>query len=83
MSEPHETEDTFKNMTHEDFVACLLEVMAKKTTEELLRTAGAWEVYSEEFNNEVLDLWLSRRKSAPCIRPEGADPCITEWSRRL
>lgn len=44
-------------MTQEEFNDCLERVVYRYSQEQLLYIPGVWEVLSEYFNNDVLDLW--------------------------
>lgn len=48
---------TYEAMTNEEFDAILTEIIAETPAGVLLQIPGAYEVFSEHFNNEVLDRW--------------------------
>jgi hypothetical protein len=45
---------TGREITHEEFVKGLIEVMRSMTSEQLLAIPGVWEALSEALNNEVI-----------------------------
>jgi len=47
----------YSNMTQEDFDRFLVQIMKDESAESLLQVPGAYEVFSEHFNNAVLDAW--------------------------
>jgi hypothetical protein len=53
--------ENYDNMTDEDFDSILAEIIGEHTAEQLLAIPGAYEVFSEHFNNEVLSKWESRQ----------------------
>lgn len=48
---------TYEAMTDEEFYTILEEVVAETPAGVLLQIPGAYEVFSEHFNNEVLERW--------------------------
>lgn len=59
----------YSKMKKEEFDTILIDILSKKTTSEILLTQGAYEVFSEEFNNEVLEEWEKRQKVLEISRP--------------
>jgi hypothetical protein len=47
----------YSKMTQRDFDECLEKVVGGYTSKGLLAVSGIYEILSEHFNNEVLDLW--------------------------
>jgi hypothetical protein len=49
--------DVKREITDEDFDACLHDILTKYDANDMLRIPGVYELVSEEYNNEVLALW--------------------------
>jgi hypothetical protein len=57
-------EGPYAGMSHDDFVELILREMSEHSLVDLLKVPGAWEVYSEHFNNEAFDRWTKARPLA-------------------
>lgn len=49
----------YSKITNEDFNRLLKELVNKEPASNLLLIPGVYEIVSEEYNNEVLNLWAS------------------------
>jgi len=49
------------NITHEEFVDILQDILHEESVGELLTIPGIYEILSEEFNNEVLERYESEK----------------------
>jgi len=49
--------DRYAKMTDDDFDRILAQILDEMTGEQLLQVPGAYEAFSEHFNNEVLEKW--------------------------
>jgi hypothetical protein len=54
----------YDKMTSEDFQRILEELVHASTTDLLMSLPGAYEVFSEHFNNEVLDQWETEQEQS-------------------
>ena len=51
----------YGKMTDDEFDEILQEILECKMTIQILSIPGVYELISEEYNNEVLDLWARRQ----------------------
>jgi hypothetical protein len=65
--------DAYCKMTDEDFDRLLSAQVGKLSPGQILALPGAYEVFSEELNNEVLDAWQAERLSR-CYYQEIKEP---------
>lgn len=49
--------NNYTDMTHDDFVRLVTELAEKDGTAILITIPGVWEILSEHYNNDALDLW--------------------------
>lgn len=47
----------YSKMTHDDFTDCLIQLIQDEGITTIIQIQGVYEILSEHFNNEVLDLW--------------------------
>ena len=57
-------EPNYDLVTWEEHDAILEELIDGKSAKELLHIPGIYEVVSEEWNNDILDIWADRREEA-------------------
>lgn len=48
----------YSKLTDEMFDKYLIKILKEESAEEILRIPGAYEVFSEHFNNDVLDMFV-------------------------
>jgi len=53
---------TYQDITHDEFAASVLE-LARNKIDETLSLPGVWEIISEHYNNEALDLCVEERRN--------------------
>ena len=53
----------YKDLTQEKFDDLLMELIGHKTVFSIIHLSGIYEILSEEYNNDVLELWDTRRES--------------------
>ena len=49
--------DRYAKMTDLDFDRILADIVGRLTGPQILEVPGAYEAFSEHFNNEVLEIW--------------------------
>jgi hypothetical protein len=59
---PNRREEKCGPITHEEFYAALLSVLAEMSAAAILQIPGVYEVVSEELNNEAIDRAVEMRK---------------------
>ena len=64
------SEPNYDLMTWEEHDAILAELIDGKSAKELLHIPGIYEVLSEEWNNDILDIWADRRAE---VDDDGSD----------
>lgn len=47
--------------TQEEFDRILIEVLSKMRASQLIAVGGIYEILAEEYNNEILSIWETRR----------------------
>lgn len=52
----------YAKMTRGEFNEILIDILTKKTAAEIISIEGAYGVFSEAFNNEVLEEWEKRQE---------------------
>lgn len=56
---------TYKGMTHDDFVRLVTELAEIDGAAIILGIPGVWEILSEHYNNDALDLWTTEQEVTP------------------
>ena len=51
----------YSKMTDQEFDNILVSILEKMKASELLSISGIYEILSEHFNNEVLEIWESQQ----------------------
>ncbi len=54
--------DEYAEMTHDDFVRLVTELAEKDGAAIIITIPGIWEILSEHYNNDALDLWKIERE---------------------
>lgn len=63
----------YSKLSDEEFDSILAEILSEMSGAQILAVPGAYEVFREEFNNEVLDRWEKRNPGKAFPNEENGD----------